>query len=136
MTRVLYIEDEEDDVFFMHDAFKRLGIERHLHAVTDWDGAVSYLTGRDPYRNRRDHPLPAVVLLDLSLPMRSGFEVLAWMRGHPQLRVIPVVVFSSSVRQDDRRRAHALGASDYLPKPTSCSHFLDMARRLKKTWLA
>jgi CheY-like chemotaxis protein len=135
-TRVLYIEDEEDDVFFMHNAFKRLGMEDCFHAVSDGEGAISYLTGREPYLDRERNPLPVVVLLDLSLPMRSGFEFLEWLRGQPQFLSIPVVVFSSSLRTDDRCRAEKLGASEYLLKPTSGAQFLEMVGRLKKRWLS
>ncbi len=133
--RVLYIEDEEDDVFFMRNAFRKLGMEDYFHAVSDGERAIGYLTGSEPYTDRERHPLPAIVLLDLSLPMRSGFEVLEWLRAQPQFRAIPVVVFSASVRSNDRRIAEKLGATAYLPKPTSGSEFLDMVRRLKKTWL-
>lgn len=133
--RVLYIEDEEDDVFFMHNAFKRLGMEDCFHAVSDGEGAISYLTGREPYMDRERNPLPVLVLLDLSLPMRSGFEFLEWLRGQPQFHSIPVVVFSSSLRTNDRGRAEKLGASEYLLKPTSGAQFLEMVGRLKRRWL-
>lgn len=132
---VLYIEDEDDDVFFMRNAFNRLGIEDRFHAVVDGERAICYLMGREPFADRKKHPLPAVVLLDLSLPMRSGFEVLEWLRRQPQFEAIPVLVFSASLRMDDRRRAKELGATEYLLKPSSGAQFLDMARRLKNTWL-
>ncbi len=132
---VLYIEDEEDDVFFMRNAFKRLGMEECFHMVPDGERAIAYLTGGDPYTDRARFPVPTIVLLDLSLPVLSGFEVLAWLRGHPQFRSVPVMVFSASVRAEDRLRAEELGATAFLPKPTSGGQFLDMVRRLKKTWL-
>ena len=132
---VLYIEDEEDDVFFMRNAFKRLGMEECFHAVPDGERAMAYLTGGDPYTDRDRFPMPTIVLLDLSLPVLSGFEVLAWVRRHPQFRGVPVVVFSASVRADDRQRAEELGATAFLPKPTSGGQFLDMVGRLKTTWL-
>ena len=129
-ARVLYIEDEEDDVFFMRNAFRRLGIESRFHVVADGERAIAYFNGRGPYADREQHPLPALVLLDLTLPRCSGFEVLEWLRRQPEFQGIPVVVFSASLRVDDRRRAEELGASEYLPKPTSGVQFLELVRRL------
>ncbi len=133
LPRVLYVEDEEDDVFFMRKAFKQLGIEDRFHAVEDGDRAIAYLAGHGPYANREHHPLPSVVVLDLNLPIRSGFEVLEWLRAQPQFSFLPVVIFSSSGRLEDRRRAEQLGATKYLLKPTSGAQFFDIARRLTKT---
>ncbi|MET0263946.1 MAG: response regulator [Rariglobus sp.] len=135
-SRVLYVEDEEDDVFFMRNAFKKLGVHDRFHSVEDGGRAISYLAGEEPYADRTRHPLPTFVLLDLNLPIRSGFEVLEWLRGQPQFQQLPVVIFSSSGRLEDRQRAEKLGATEYLLKPTSGSQFLDMARQLSETWLA
>jgi CheY-like chemotaxis protein len=134
-ARVLYVEDEEDDVFFMRNAFKRLGYDDRFHAVEDGDRAISYLSGREAYADRTNHPLPTVVVLDLNLPIRSGFEVLEWLRSQPEFQALPVVVFSSSGRLEDRQRAERLGATEYLLKPASGAQFLVMARQLTETWL-
>lgn len=134
--RVLYVEDEEDDVFMMREAFRRLGVEACFYAVEDGQRAISWLTGEEPYADRERHPLPACVLLDLNLPIRSGFEVLAWLRGQPQFQALPVVVFSSSDRPEDIERARRLGATDYLVKPTSGLEFSATARKVFDTWLS
>ncbi|MDF3057137.1 MAG: putative response regulator, CheY [Rariglobus sp.] len=132
---VLYVEDEEDDIFFMRNAFKRLGIEDRFHAVMDGDRAISYLAGHEDYADRERHPLPSFVLLDLNLPILSGFEVLEWLRAQPQFQSLPVIIFSSSGRTEDRQRAENLGATEYVLKPASGAQFLVMARQLKESWL-
>ncbi len=129
-TRLLYVENEDDDVFFMRNAFNRLGIAGYFHAVSDGDQAISYLAGLPPYDDRELHPIPSMVLLDLNLPVRSGFAVLEWLRSQPHFRTLPVVVFSSSGRLEDRQRAEQLGASDYLLKPNSGAQFIELAERL------
>lgn len=134
-SRVLYVEDEEDDVFFMRNAFRKLGVVDRFHAVEDGGRAISYLAGQEPYTDRERHPLPSFVLLDLNLPIRSGFEVLEWLRGQPQFATLPVVIFSSSGRLEDRQRAEQLGATEYLLKPTSGTQFMEMARQLRDNWL-
>ena len=75
------------------------------------------------------------VLLDLNLPVQSGFEVLGWLRQQPQFKELTVVVFSSSGRPEDRRRAQELGATDYVLKPSSGVDFVEVARRFNERWL-
>lgn len=134
--RVLYVEDEEDDVFFMRNAFKRLGFdEGGFFSVEDGDRAITYLSHLAAAPDRGSHPLPTVVVLDLNLPIRSGFEVLEWLRSQPELKELPVVIFSSSGRLEDRRRAEQLGATDYQLKPASGAQFLATARQLAESWL-
>lgn len=132
---ILYVEDEADDAFFMRTAFKKAAIALPLHIVDDGEKAVAYLAGTRPYDDRAQHPLPDLVLLDLNLPLRSGFEVLEWVRGQPDLRHLPVVIYSSSGRPEDRARATALGATDYLLKPSSGLDFIRVAQQVKQTWL-
>lgn len=133
---VLYAEDEADDVFFMRAAFKRVGVEHHLEAVSDGEQAIGYLAGEGPYADRNQFPMPGLLLLDLNLPVRSGFEVLGWLRSQAHLGHLKVVVFSSSGRPEDRVRAAQLGATGYLLKPASGAEFADTARLLRERWLA
>lgn len=130
---LLYVEDEENDVLFMRRALARAGLALDFQSVCDGDKAVAYLAGEGAYADR---PRPRLVLLDLNLPARSGFEVLEWIGQQPALRDIPVVVFSSSGRPEDRERARALGASDYMLKPTSTLLLVDIARTLWARWLS
>lgn len=132
LPTLLYVEDEDNDVLFMRRALSRAGVAVNFQTVCDGDKAVSWLEAREPYESR---PLPRLILLDLNLPARSGFEVLEWFRAQPALQRIPVVIFSSSGRPEDREKARSLGASDYLLKPTSTLHLVDIARDLHARWL-
>lgn len=114
---VLYVEDEESDRFLMQRAFANVGSERVLRTVNDGKAAVDYLTSSAEYNDRKTHPLPTLVLLDLNLPQVNGFDVLKWIRAHPAHTSLPVVVFTSSEREEDRTRARALGATDFVKKP-------------------
>jgi CheY-like chemotaxis protein len=75
------------------------------------------------------------VLLDLNLPEVHGFDVLKWIRAHPIHTSLPVVVFTSSEREEDQARAKLLGASDFIKKPDASAGFREVARRLKEKWL-
>lgn len=132
---VLYVEDEPDDVFFLRSAFRAVQVAAELRDVGDGRSAMAYLAGEGDYADRVRHPVPALVLLDLNLPILSGFEVLRWIRAQPPLRELPVAVFSSSGRPEDRRLATELGAQDYIEKPASGLQFREVARALRVRWL-
>lgn len=132
---VLYVEDEESDRMLMQLAFEKVGLGQELRMVRDGREAIDYLTGTGAYGKRTEYPLPAVVLLDLNLPEVHGFEVLKWIRGQPAHSALPVVVFTSSAREEDRQRAELLGASDYVQKPGVMGGLQDVARKVHAEWL-
>ena len=108
---ILYVEDEETDVMLLQHVLTKVGISNPLQTVKDGKAAKDYLAGDGRFADRNAYPLPGVVLLDLNLPYWSGFEVLEWIRQQPQLRRLPVLVFTSSSRPDDIARAYDAGAN-------------------------
>lgn len=132
---VLYVEDEEEDIALMRYAFKRQNLEPHLRIVPNGLEAKRYLAGQGEYADRALYPLPRVLLLDLKLPLVSGFELLAWVREQPNLGAFPIVAFSSSDREDERREAMELGAAEYLIKPAGGT-FVGIVERLHQKWFA
>ena len=132
---ILIVEDNGDDVLLMRRAFRKLGITSPLHVVSDGDAAVAYLGATGPYADRQTHPLPALVLLDLKLPKRSGLEVLEWLRAQPGIGRLPVVVLTSSRESTDVNRAYELGANSYLVKPVDFEGLQTMAQTLNLYWL-
>jgi PAS domain S-box-containing protein len=133
---VLYVEDEESDALFMSKAFSDMGLASAFRLVRDGRAAIEYLSGTGKYAERNEYPLPSVVLLDLNLPQVPGFDVLKWMRNHPDFLATPVVVFSSSVREDDKLKATELGANEFVAKPSSGMRFGEVVERLRQKWLA
>jgi|SRR5664279_2822817 CheY-like chemotaxis protein len=132
---ILYVEDEESDVMLLQHVLAKTGIHNPLQTVKDGKEAKDYLAGNPPFGERGLHPLPGLVLLDLNLPYWSGFEVLEWIRQQPQLRRLPVLVFSSSSRPDDIARAYDAGANAYLVKPNALADLTAMALALRDFWL-
>ncbi len=130
----MYVEDEETDAIFMERAFARKGLVSAFRLVGDGRAAIEYLSGSGKYGDREEYPLPTVVLLDLNLPQVPGFEVLRWMRNHPGFSRTPVVVFSSSTREDDRVKAREMGASEFVSKPKSGLEFGSVIDRIKSKW--
>ena len=93
---LLVVEDNAHDVFLLKRAFIKAGINVPMHIVNDGQEAVDYLTGQEPYANRKEYPLPTLLLLDLKMPRLSGFDVIRWVREHKGLRRLPILVLSSS----------------------------------------
>lgn len=135
-TAILLVEDDANDVLLIRRAFAKAAITNPVHNVEDGDAAVAYLAGEGSYADRDDHPLPAVVLLDLKLPRRSGLEVLEWVRQNPGLHRLPIVVLTSSRESADVNRAYDLGANSYLVKPVGFDALTDLVRILQGYWVA
>ena len=132
---ILLVEDSADDVVLIRRAFRRANLLNPLQVVGDGEAAVAYLAGEGEYADRGRHPLPLFVLLDLKLPRKSGTEVLAWLRGQPDLRRTPVIVLTSSKEQADLHRAYDLGVNSYLIKPVAFDDLQELIGRLNLYWV-
>jgi CheY-like chemotaxis protein len=132
---ILYVEDEETDVMLLQHVLAKAGIHNPVQTVKDGKAAMDYLAGNPPFEDRQLHPLPRLMLLDLNLPYWSGFEVLEWLRQQPQLRRLPVVIFTSSNRPDDIARAYDAGANAYLVKPNALADLSSLVLALRDFWL-
>src|SRR5438105_2858307 len=114
---ILVAEDREDDIILIRRAFARARVVNPIHVVRDGEEALAYLKGEGKYGNRREYPLPELLLLDLKMPRMDGFEVLRWVRSQPDLRLLRVVVLTSSEDVRDVNLAYQLGANSFLVKP-------------------
>jgi CheY-like chemotaxis protein len=124
--KVLYVEDEADDILFMKRAMRAVCPEIELSVAHDGEEAVQVLSHR--------RPPPDWIVLDLKMPRRSGLEVLEWIRSHPTLKDLKVTVLSSSPEQSDVRRVEELGIDRYIVKPVNYLGLLEIVRSLCKRW--
>lgn len=118
---MLYVEDEDAAVFLLETALKEAKIEVELRRVANGEEALAFLNRTGAYH---DAPRPDLILLDLNLPRKGGLEVLSEIQGTEALRNLSVVVFTSSSLANDRKRSLALGAQEYITKPSSFDGFL------------
>ena len=132
---ILYVEDDENDARLVEYAFKEAEIRNPLTILPDGNAAVAYLAGAEPYSNRKDYPLPCLVLLDLKMPGKSGLDVLKWIRSHPSVCTLPVLMLTSSNQDNDLHRAYILGANGYLEKPNKLTEMVILARGIRDFWL-
>jgi len=139
MTRthtILLVEDNPVDILLMQRTFRNgTFANTSLQIVRDGDAAVFYLNGDGEYSDRERYPLPAVILLDLKLPRRSGHEVLGWLKEQPELKRLPVVILTSSRQPCDVVRAYDLGVNSYLVKPIGFASLLEMMNSFSDYWL-
>ena len=131
---ILHVEDDPNDVLLVERAIKKANSPVVLRSVGDGDKAVAYLRGDESFSNREQFPLPSLVLLDLKMPRKSGLEVLGWIREQPELKRLPVVVFTSSKHDQDINRAYDLGANSYLVKPVGFDALLETVKQIQSYW--
>jgi CheY-like chemotaxis protein len=132
---ILLVEDNPTDVLLIQRAFRKANLSVPLQVVGDGEVAVQYLSGQEPYGDRRSYPLPVLILLDLKLPRKSGTEVLAWLQEQPVLKRLPVVVLTSSKEYADINNVYDLGANAYMVKPVAFDNLVDIVKTLNMHWL-
>ena len=128
---ILLVDDSADDIFLVRTAFENAKVTNPIHEVHNGDEAIAYLKGEPPFDDRRKFPLPALMLLDLNMPTRNGFEVLEWLRAQPGLKRLNVVILTASLREEDVDRAFDLGANSFLVKPSSIEGLTAIGRSLR-----
>jgi CheY-like chemotaxis protein len=126
---ILWAEDDDDDVILITRAFTV-----PLQRVRDGEEAVQYLSGTGPFADRAQHPMPDLILLDINMPKRSGFEVLEWIRQDAKI-LAPVIVLSSSSQEPHINRAYELGANSYLVKSPNWQDLAKRIETLQDYWL-
>jgi CheY-like chemotaxis protein len=124
---VLLVEDDPGDVLMTREAFGHYKLRNVLHVVTDGEQALQFLRRTGDYAGA---PRPGLILLDLNLPRRDGLEVLAELKADPVLKVIPVVILTTSQAEQDILRSYALHANAYVSKPVDFERFMEVIRQI------
>jgi CheY-like chemotaxis protein len=132
---ILLAEDREDDVFLIHRAFEKGGIDNPLYVVRNGEDAIRYLEGVGRFVNRAEYPLPDLLLLDLKMPGTDGFEVLRWIKQQPRLSSLRIIVLTASSHLQDVNLAYQLGANSFMVKPFDFENTLELAKLITEYWL-
>lgn len=132
---ILLVEDNPADVKITERALRETNLSVTLILVRDGQEAVEYLLRQGRFAEWADWRAPELILLDLNLPRLTGCEVLQRIRGHDQLRPIPVVVLTTSGREEDVRGVYAAGANTYIRKPQEYKQFVEVLRTIGHYWL-
>ena len=132
---ILLVEDNPDDEALTLRALKKNNIFNAVVVARDGAEALDYLFGEGSYAGRDLDHMPGVILLDLKLPKIDGLEVLRRVRSEPRTRLLPVIVLTSSVRDQDIAESYGLGANSYVRKPVDFEQFTEAVRQLGLYWL-
>ncbi len=131
---ILLIEDSDDDVILLKRVIARAGIAYPIQVVSDGAEAIKYLSQEAPFEDRSKFPLPYIILTDIKMPKRTGFDVLEWIRGNPDCRSIPTIILTSSSQESDVIRAYDMGATAYIVKPGEGAVLDTIVHRLFSFW--
>jgi CheY-like chemotaxis protein len=133
LKRILLAEDNERDIELVLDALEEHHLANEVVTVREGDEALDYLYQRGQFASRPEG-LPVVVLLDLKMPKVDGLEVLRQIKADSKLKVLPVVMMTSSREEQDLIRSYQLGVNSYLVKPVKFDQFVDAVRQLSVYW--
>lgn len=132
--RILLVEDNPDDVELTLHALKKNNIVNPVMVVRDGQEAVDYLLYQGKYSSS-SHELPQLILLDLKLPKVDGIEVLQMIKADRKLKLIPVVVLTSSKEESDVIKSYDLGVNSYIRKPVDFDQFVETVKQIGFYWL-
>ncbi|MBD0393300.1 MAG: response regulator [Microcoleus sp. C1-bin4] len=130
---ILLIEDSPSDADLAREALGQGKILNNLHFVEDGVEAMNFLRRKEPYLRV---PRPDLILLDLNLPKKTGVEVLTEIKTDQSLKLIPVVILSTSAAQEDIIQSYSLHANCYITKPVDFVQFTKVIRLIEEFWLA
>jgi chemotaxis family two-component system response regulator Rcp1 len=132
---ILLVEDNPADIKITERALRGSTLPVQLIVVRDGQEAVDYLLRQGEYATSAAWRDPDIILLDLNLPRLSGWEVLERIRSTPVLRPVPVIVLTTSRRQEDVQEVYAAGANTYIEKPSDFGRFVEVLRTIQHYWL-
>jgi len=132
---VLIAEDDANDVFLLRRAFQKLGLTHPLVVFHNGQEAIDYLSTNGDDANQASTPPPALLFLDLKMPMLDGFDVLSWLQERPPGEKLPIIVLTSSNQEKDVQRALQMGADEYHVKPQQFEELMEIVNKVQQRWL-
>ena len=132
---ILVADDDQDDCLMTRDAFAQAGCTNPLQFVHDGEELMDYLNRQGRFADADRFPTPGLVLLDLNMPRKDGREALREIKADPALRMIPVVVLTTSKAEEDVARSYDEGVNSFISKPASFSALIEVVQSLGKYWL-
>jgi CheY-like chemotaxis protein len=131
---ILLAEDNEDDILLMQRAFQKIDAKPAIQVVRNGEEAIRYLEGEGEFADRKSFPFPALIISDLNMPRKDGFDLIKWLRAHPECFVIPIVVLTTSEPDGRIREAYRLGANACMRRPSTFDELLKLLRITTEFW--
>ena len=131
---IVIADDDEEDRMLARDALAECRLANELYFVRDGEELMDFLLHRNAYADPASSPRPGLILLDLRMPRKDGFEVLREIRGDGDLRVIPIVVLTTSTASDDVLKSYQLGVNSFITKPVTFAALVEAMKVLGRYW--
>lgn len=131
---ILVADDDADDRMMIKDALYENRLANDLRFVPDGEELMDYLKRRGQYKNESTSPRPGLILLDLNMPKKDGREALKEIKNDPDLRVIPVIILTTSKVEVDVYRTYNLGVNSFITKPVTFDSLVVLTRELGRYW--
>ena len=132
---ILLIEDNTDDIDLTLRAFKKNNLRNEIIVIKDGEQALDYINCSGKFSGRNTDKQPAIILLDLKLPKVDGIEVLKTIKANPRMKIIPVIILTSSLEEKDIMNGYSFGANSYIRKPVDFNKFQETVQHLGLYWL-
>ncbi|UFH56483.1 response regulator [Spirosoma sp. KNUC1025] len=131
---ILIADDDTDDRLFMDKALRQSGYMQTIRFVDDGEDLMHYLRREGPY-NDQNAPWPNLLILDLNMPRKNGFQALSEIKADPKLRRLPVVVMTTSSADEDVIKTYNLGVNSFVTKPFNFNRLVEIVGALKTYWM-
>ena len=132
---ILYADDDPEDRMLVKEAWEENRLANELHFVEDGEELVNYLRRRGKFETLKGTPLPGMILLDLNMPKKDGREALQELKADRNLRLIPVIVLTTSKAEEDIYRTYDLGANSFIAKPVKFESLVALMKEIKRYWI-
>lgn len=131
---ILMADDDEDDILLTQRALAKGKLLNTLYSVRDGEELMDYLLRQGAYSDPDTSPRPGIILLDLNMPKKDGREALREIKSRPELREIPIVVFTTSKAEEDIYRTYRLGVNSFITKPVTFDNLIEVMQALGRYW--
>ncbi|MDO9567480.1 MAG: response regulator [Candidatus Desulfaltia sp.] len=131
---ILLVEDNEDHIELTLRALKNNNLINDIHVVRDGQEALDFVYHLGKYKDTEKYPRPGLILLDIHLPKINGFEVLETLKKDPDVKSIPIIMLTTSSRDEEIAKSYAGGANSYVTKPVDFGEFVKKIKDMKLYW--
>jgi CheY-like chemotaxis protein len=132
---IMIVDDSETDAHLFRTALEEANIINPLVHCSSYEEAVHYFIGWGKYNDRKAHPLPLILFLDIYMPGKTGFDLLEWLRENEATKRLVVIMMSGSASQTDISQSYARGANSYLLKPNSREELVKLLQHFRVFWI-
>jgi len=132
--KILLVEDNPDHIELTLRALKGNRVVNGIYVVKDGQQALDYMYRRGEYSDKSKAPRPGLILLDVKLPKMDGFEVLRQLKKDPDLKSIPIIMLTTSSREEEVAKGYTEGANSYVTKPVNFSEFVQKIKDIQLYW--